>query len=326
MHINHITDHIKTLVHQSQRTTFRRKFGGKCQTFMSPLLTVCSLCLRKYIDIEMCFWWYSWPRYEPLMGQGWVVKTHPYHPLLYSIPPHTTTLPPFIQLSPVIHLSSVIQLPSLIHLPPPISHIILCLPYTPCQQVLTADADKAIQPYQRSSGGVPPIPKHVEACRRLYPFRQPIGSVVTVNSCSLPFFQSLTHFRTFWHTYIHTYPFSYTHPNSDTLPLLCISTPFFLSCTYILSLTLSPSLIYPLSTSPSLSHIPSPSLTHVPPPSLSPSHPSLPPINDRFCRSAGIRRACESAGRAQWAQPAHTAPQNHPPEMHFFCNDANVQW
>ena len=45
-------------------------------------------------------------------------------------------------------------------------------------KVLTADADKAILPYQRSSGGIPPLPKHIEACRRLYPFRQPIGFAI----------------------------------------------------------------------------------------------------------------------------------------------------
>lgn len=44
-------------------------------------------------------------------------------------------------------------------------------------KVLTADAEKAIAPYQRSSS-VPPVPKHVEACRRLYPFRQPVGFAV----------------------------------------------------------------------------------------------------------------------------------------------------
>ena len=49
-------------------------------------------------------------------------------------------------------------------------------PFLP--QVLTADADKAILPYQRSSGGIPPLPKHIEACRRLYPFRQPIGFAI----------------------------------------------------------------------------------------------------------------------------------------------------
>ena len=72
---------------------------------------------------------------------------------IYSLYTPSHTSPPLIPLP--THSS-----------PPP-------LPSSP--QVLTADADKAIQPYQRSSSGLPPLPKHVEACRRLYPFRQPIG-------------------------------------------------------------------------------------------------------------------------------------------------------
>ena len=44
-------------------------------------------------------------------------------------------------------------------------------------KVLTADSEKAAAPYVRSSGY--PVPaKHLEACRRLYPFRQPLAFAV----------------------------------------------------------------------------------------------------------------------------------------------------
>ena len=44
-------------------------------------------------------------------------------------------------------------------------------------KVLTADTEKAFAPYVRSSG-YPVVAKHLEACRRLYPFRQPLGLAV----------------------------------------------------------------------------------------------------------------------------------------------------
>ena len=44
-------------------------------------------------------------------------------------------------------------------------------------KVLTADAEKAAAPYVRSSG-YPVLAKHLEACRRLFPFRQPLGLAV----------------------------------------------------------------------------------------------------------------------------------------------------
>ena len=44
-------------------------------------------------------------------------------------------------------------------------------------KVLTADAEKAVAPY-KSSSGYPAVTKHLEACRRLYPFRQPLGLAV----------------------------------------------------------------------------------------------------------------------------------------------------